>query len=335
MRKPTKTIAITGATGFVGSHLVRFFSQRGFDVIAIGRQNKPPLHLLRYAKWVVEDITQPMKDIDADIVIHAAGKASDNGTYSEFEKTNIDGTRNVLNASKNCKNFVFISSSSIYAENSNPILESQAKLSSSLSKYGKSKLLAEELLINECKCNKLLILRPRAIYGTHDRILLPRLLRLVKKRRLLLPGSLNILTSMTSIQNLAYAIEQLLLNEEANGVYNVSDSKPYNLRYVVTSLINSIYGRDLSNHEIPISFLNFIAKVNDKLSISSSINSHSLGYMKNTCTLDISKLKSTIDYSKSTVFENRLSDISKWVNLVGIDKVKQANPNLCWDHDGY
>ncbi len=48
-------VLITGATGFVGAHLVRYFSAMGFEIIALGRSLKPPKNLLKLASYISFD----------------------------------------------------------------------------------------------------------------------------------------------------------------------------------------------------------------------------------------------------------------------------------------
>jgi len=330
MQNKASTIAITGATGFVGAHLVRHFSKKGYKVIAIGRQENPPSELLQYASWQQADITLDIPDIEADILIHAAGKSSDAGVLGTFIKTNVEGTKNVWNAAKLCRRFVFISSSSVYSYKQKNVSESEAIINSKLSNYGRSKLLAEKYLLTQNESNKLLIIRPRAIYGTHDRVLLPRILNLVKKNKVLLPGSLDILISMTHIDNLANGIEELLNYENSSGVYNISDSNPYNLKHVVSSLLNAIHNHQLEYKTIPMGILRFIARINDTLSIPSKITSQSLGYMTESLVLDTTRLQETIEYSNRTNFDFELPKMVEWVNSVGIENVIKAVPKLSW-----
>jgi len=64
-------IIITGATGFVGAHLVRHFSSIGHEVIALGRQEEPPKGLNFFAQWQKVDLTEKVKQLEADVFIHA------------------------------------------------------------------------------------------------------------------------------------------------------------------------------------------------------------------------------------------------------------------------
>src|SRR3970040_1307845 len=94
---------VTGATGFLGSHIVERLMQRGDDVRALVRPSSDT-RLLR--EWGVElvngDVTQPdsllaaMSGIEA--VYHTAAMVSEWDPWRDFQTVTIDGTRNVLRA---------------------------------------------------------------------------------------------------------------------------------------------------------------------------------------------------------------------------------------------
>ena len=104
---------ITGATGFVGRHLLEAF-ERDFDVFALSRSS-PSIRgvmLPETARWFPVDIARPL-DVDeataaiarkggAEILIHLAGHYDFTGEQNpEYQRTNVDGMRNVLEAA--CK----------------------------------------------------------------------------------------------------------------------------------------------------------------------------------------------------------------------------------------
>src|SRR3546814_936465 len=88
----TKTLAITGATGFVGQHLVERASARGFAVRALTRRPQPDRVGIH---WVEGALDRPESlgrlTEGADAVIHVAGIINAR-TASEFSACNVDGT---------------------------------------------------------------------------------------------------------------------------------------------------------------------------------------------------------------------------------------------------
>ena len=111
-----KYVLLTGATGFLGSHILRELLKRKIHVICLVRSEEKLRSVLKYYfpkeheyfryKVRVGDIKQPkfgLSDEDyqllakkVDMVIHTAANVSHAGYYSDFEKTNVIGTQNVI-----------------------------------------------------------------------------------------------------------------------------------------------------------------------------------------------------------------------------------------------
>jgi nucleoside-diphosphate-sugar epimerase len=121
MTKPV--IAITGTTGFIGSHLLAYLQQRGFTVIPLGRNQA--------AHWDLTQAPVPGLLQGVDILIHTALDKSDTGTV------NLQGSAALFAAAKKegVKKIIFFSSTSAHE--------------AALSFYGKSKLAIEALLDKE------------------------------------------------------------------------------------------------------------------------------------------------------------------------------------------
>lgn len=150
----TPILAITGATGFVGSTVMDLALMQGFSIRALTRRN---LEMRKGVEWV----RGTLEDKDAlaslcegaNAVIHIAG-LTNTPDPSEFETANVTGTANVLAAMKEArsKRLVFVSSLSAR--------EPQ------LSAYGSSKAEAEKL-VQAAKLNWTIV-RPPAVYGPRD-----------------------------------------------------------------------------------------------------------------------------------------------------------------------
>ena len=92
---------VTGATGFLGRHLVHGLLQRGWQVASFARGSYPDLQQLG-----VEVIRGDLADADAvhsacrnrEVVFHVAAKAGIWGNRDEFYQTNVLGTENVIKA---------------------------------------------------------------------------------------------------------------------------------------------------------------------------------------------------------------------------------------------
>jgi len=324
-------IIITGSTGFVGAHLVRYYSKQGHEVLALGRQKNPPEALKRFAQWQQLDLSAESYPIlNADVFIHAAGISSDRGDYKTFYEANVKSSIKLFNQFHG-GHFIYISSASVYPSLEIPLKESLAGNQAELSHYGRSKLAAENSLLESRDWQtKLTILRPRAIYGTHDRVLLPKMLKLLKNKILLL-GDMNIEISMTHINNLIKAIDASLSRQtESRRIYNVADDKTYVLKEVVNLLLSSVAGKKMETKKISLALLKGLTKITSFLGIPFPLTKQSLDYLSQSCILDTRKIKSQLQIQFTENFYEELSQLSKWVSRVGRTKVESSHPELPW-----
>lgn len=323
-------IIITGATGSLGAYLTRWFSGKGHEVIAVGRTANPPVRLKEFASYIRADITAPFILPEADICIHTAAIADDKVRPAELYKANVTGTENVAEAAKHCKTFIHTSTSSVYTTSDHPLSEEMAgeKNGVKLSAYGKSKLLAEEALIKTFRNDACFILRPRGIYGAGDKVLLPRLLRLVKNNKMIRAGDMNVNLSMTQFENFAMAVECCMISGKKDlHIFNVADDRTYVLYDVLKKLLTEIYSCKLPEKKVPLWVLKCMAalKIGDVTPLFINTVSKSL-------VLDLSKIKREMEYHPVLNFDTSVKQIAYWVDSVGgIEVVKKADSRLAWE----
>ena len=153
-KRRSRTLAVTGGTGFVGPHLLRLAVSQGFDVRALTRGWKPPEDEIA---WVDGALDRPETLLKlctgADVVIHIAGLI--NGSKQAFETVNVGGTANLIDAARKAGVRRFIHISSLAAREPE------------LSHYGRSKAKSERLVA--ASGLEWTIIRPPAIYGPGDR----------------------------------------------------------------------------------------------------------------------------------------------------------------------
>lgn len=313
-------IAITGASGFVGAALCRYFYKAGHEIIALGNQNNPNPGLLKIARYIKADISKVISEIEADVCIHTAGLVSDTDTYKNLIIRNVEGTLNVIEAAKNCSHFIHISSSSVYRFSKNPVREEDASIDTHLSDYGETNLLAEEIVRMNIPLNqKRLILRPRAIYGIGDQTLLPRLLKMIRGRFLFCPVRKEIQSSLTHIDNLGYAIE-LYLARSASAtfrIYNISDDKPYFLKEIALLITSAIENRQLTILPFSRQLFDILLYINNKRRLNKNISQQVLDSFSMNSILDISKIRSELNYSPIRSLQNSCQEIANWVGSYG------------------
>jgi UDP-glucose 4-epimerase len=160
----SKTILVTGASGFIGSHTCVELLQSGFDVVALDNLcNSSRKSLERVSRITGKALALQEADIrdraalDAilaqqqiDAVIHFAGLKAVGESVEKpllYFDNNVGGTINLLEAlaAANVKNFVFSSSATVYGDPETLPLVETARLSVT-NPYGRSKLMVEQIL---------------------------------------------------------------------------------------------------------------------------------------------------------------------------------------------
>ena len=316
-------VIITGATGFVGAHLTRYFSELGHDVLALGRASKPPKRLLDFAQYKAVNWSEKMPILDGDVVIHAAALASDSATYRDLYAANVEGTRHLVAATEGVKNFIIISSSSVYAYRDNKIkVESDAgKDFDFLTDYGKTKWLSEQVLLETKNPNqRRLIVRPRAIYGVGDRIILPRLLGMVKGNNFMMIGKMDKQTSQTNVNQISELINYFMgdlinseLIKEQTLIVNLADTQPYKMGESIHQLLCLLTDKQLNKRELPISILKLIVQ----LKLSKRITKFLIDAVTYDCVLDLSYLQTFYTIPNELNLKNESINLKNWLKTLG------------------
>jgi nucleoside-diphosphate-sugar epimerase len=167
---------VTGATGFLGSHLVQRLSHGGVTVRALARlpNRDQIIRDLPNVEMIMGDITeaQRMKEITdgVDYVFHVA--AAMGGKLDYQKQVNIDGTTCVTYAAieANVKRLVHVSSIGYYGFPPPPLVTEDTSITKTSSPYNITKASAEIMLrtIAEAKSLSYSIIRPAMIYGARS-----------------------------------------------------------------------------------------------------------------------------------------------------------------------
>ena len=177
----TKTVLITGASGFIGSHIVDIFSKHHWNITAVVNKHYPKEFLNKKIHVIQFDLSKGNLPIDNkfDVVVHVAGLASDIGKDKIFKQINFETVKSV---SKLGKKFIYISSSDVYGiKDFHGETEDELKFETNpINPYPKYKIESEKWIRENLSSPDFVILRPGAVWGKRDKTLEKRFVDFLK-----------------------------------------------------------------------------------------------------------------------------------------------------------
>lgn len=242
-------ILITGANGFIGSHVARKFLEKGHKVTGMVRETSD-LSLIKDLDMELTygDISDPGSMQDAyrgiNIVIHAAGLSSDWGSFEQFDKVNVEGTKNVTIAAARggVKRFVQISSAAIHGFGRRNMNENDP-LPESNYHYVETKRRAEQFLFEFNKKVEMEItaIRPGNVFGPDDHTFIEKYLKAICKGKIAFVNGGSALTCPTYINNLVEVVWVAAFSPETpNEAFLVTDGLDITWKEFTKVLANAL-----------------------------------------------------------------------------------------------
>jgi nucleoside-diphosphate-sugar epimerase len=249
-------VAVTGATGFIGRHLIDRLAEEDWQIRALTRRQGIDK---RNVRWVHGDLASgdsldKLVD-DVDVVIHCAGRVRGN-SHHQFLQTNAEGTERLI--------------TSVLRQNTPPrvlLISSLAAREPDISWYANSKYQGERHLIKSGEDLDWSILRPTAVYGPGDREMAPLF---NASRYGILPalGAPATRFGLLYVGDLVQAILDWLNFCKSSGkIYELDDGTPggYDLNLVKT-IASQAWGRPVHILSIPLMLVRSLAGINLGLS---------------------------------------------------------------------
>ena len=261
-------VLVTGATGFVGQHLIEHLKLDGCNVKIISR--KPMLGVeVIICDFLKDDIPEnTLKGID--VVFHLAGYAHDlkskSGVDGTYQKMNVDVTADLLflSAQHKVKKFIFVSSVKAGGLPIKGECASEENQRDPDGIYGKTKREAElkVLEIGRESGIHVSILRPALIYGPEVKGNLKLMIQGIKKGWFPpLPETGN-RRSMIHVDDVVRALLLLASNKKANGkIFIATDGRAYSSRNIY-EIMCSVLGKNIPNWSIPYFLFSTVALIN-------------------------------------------------------------------------
>ena len=317
-------ILITGGTGFIGSHLVDALISKGEDVRLLVRKTT---NVEEFENSNIDifhgDITDKntLKKItkDVDIIYHLAGKVGEWGALdSEFIEININGTKNILNASleNNVNHFIFCSTPGVLGLTGYPEAKEDLPYNPR-GIYEKTKCEAEKLVMrfHEEMGLPMTIVRPDFVYGPGDMRRL-KLYKAIKNNFFFMIGDGGSFLHPTFISDIIYGFELVRNNRKAIGeIYNIAGSKPITVREYFETIAH-VLEVNISKFNIPKVFavnaayiLENISKITKKEPI---ISQSKIDFLTINHGSDISKIRTQLGYNPKVEFIDGIKRTIDW-----------------------
>jgi nucleoside-diphosphate-sugar epimerase len=256
------SLLLTGATGFVGSHVLEALHQHPDEVRLLVRPTSD-LALLREAnsRWkgyglaMVEghlgdkgSLGRACQGVRTIVHLAAMTRARNE---KEFRIANEEGTRRLLEsaqATPSCRRFIYVSSLAAVGPSSDGRPLEPTDPPRPLTAYGRSKLAGELALQNGAGKLELAILRPPAVYGPRDRDLLA-FFKMATYGILPVPTGPPRSLQLIHVHDLARAIHSTILSRKTDGIYHLAEPRPYAWREVLNLMALAV-GK--AGREVPI-----------------------------------------------------------------------------------
>jgi nucleoside-diphosphate-sugar epimerase len=252
----SRTIAVTGATGFIGGMLTEHLLTAGYRVRALTRPRSahklpqlPGLEAVSGSLQDSESLARLLQDTDA--VVHCAG-AVRGVTAADFDSVNVDGVKQLVRvALSRSTRPRFLSLSSLAAR------------APQLSHYASSKRQGEQALASMAEDMEWVALRPPAVYGPGDREMLP-LFQWMGRGIAPVLGEADARVSLLYVEDLCAAVLSWLdAGQCHSGIYELNDTKAGGYSWdEIIATVSALRARRIVRLPLPAALLRSIAAMN-------------------------------------------------------------------------
>jgi len=321
-------VLVTGASGFLGGHLAGFLKKRGYQVRALVRATSD---LARLDGTGVEIVRGDLSDRESLLramrgvkwVFNSAAKVSDWGPREAFLAINRDGAANVIAACQQAgvERLVHFSSLTVLGlpRQGQAVAEDSPYAIGSVDRYTDSKL-AGERLVREAHGQRGLatvVVRPGAIWGEGDPHILPRIIKLLRARRMVYVGSGANHVALSHVENLSLGLTLAAEKPEAAGrVYHVLDAEDLTSREVIDGVAQAI-GVPRPRRSVPYGIVYSVAFALEmsgrllRLQKPPAMTRYGVRFVASDCRYDRTRAKRELGFEPTVSFRQGLEGVAR------------------------
>jgi nucleoside-diphosphate-sugar epimerase len=321
-------IAVTGATGFVGSHVAECLTAAGHEVTVLCRSPERLAWIRHLPVRVVYgnlERDDALRELSAgqDVVVHAAGLTLA-PNREEFIRVNVDGSVRLLSAalanSPGLRRFVYVSSQAAMGPSPPGASLEEDAPRKPISAYGESKSLAEEELARFADRVPISIVRPPWVYGPRDRHTLD-LFRLAARGIRLVAGArsrFSIVHAADLAQGIRLASESALPGARA---YFFTDGDGRTIEEL-SRIIADAAGRRTVRVPVPVAVVAVVAAANEVAGAIARrpafIGWRKLGEVRNPCwVVSDRRAREELGYLPGFAAERGMAETAAWYRTEG------------------
>jgi nucleoside-diphosphate-sugar epimerase len=318
------TVFVTGGSGFIGGRLIERLVADGHAVRGLARSDGAAA---RISERGGEPVRGDLADVDTmrsgatgcELAFHAAAMLGDWGTREEFERGNVEGTRNVLTACADAgvRRFVHVGTEAALMAGQ-PLVdvdETAPLRPDSPALYSSTKARAERLVLDANRDGfETVAVRPRFVWGRGDTTLLPTMTEMARSGRWAWIGGGRNRTATTHVEN---TVEGLVLGAErgrGGNAYFVTDGEPVGFREFVTQLLET-QGVEPPSRNIPAPVAGALATVSETawrvlpLPGRPPLTRFTYWVSSQECTIKIDKARQDLGYEPVKTREQGLAEL--------------------------
>jgi nucleoside-diphosphate-sugar epimerase len=321
-------IAVTGATGFVGSHVVEELVGAGHEVTVLARSPARLASLRHLAVRVVYGDLEHPEVLGAfaagqDAIVHAAGLTRA-VTRDEFVRVNVGGSVRLLEAvlasAPGLRRFVYLSSQAAMGPSPAGLSLGEDAPRRPISDYGLSKSLAEDALARFADRVPITVIRPPWVYGPRDRDTLTYFRLAARGVRLLVAprGRFSIVHAANLASGIRLAAES---DRPGARAYFLTDGDGFTIERIVGMMADAV-GRRGVRVQVPVAAVAVVAAATELAARISGrpplIGWRKLGEVRNPCwVVSDRRAREELGYRPAIPTERGMAETAAWYRQEG------------------